>query len=53
MRMTLTDSQVAVLDYSTREVYIVTFSRPTTEYGDIEFELEKMGYDPSNIHYMC
>ena len=50
MKVTLKDNQVAVLDYSTREVALVTFDDINAV--DVEESLYELGYDVSNCAWM-
>lgn len=50
MILELQPNQVAVLDYSTRQVSIVTLNE--TDSTEIEEALYGMGYDMSNCYYM-
>ena len=50
MKLELQPNQVAVLDYSRREVAIVTLNE--TDSTQIEEALYGMGYDMSNCYYM-
>lgn len=50
--MTLKDNQVAVLDYSTREVDIITIAN-LDDVEDLESTLYELGYNPSEISYMA
>ena len=49
--MTLKDNQVAILDYSTREVDIITIEG-LDEVEDMDIVLDELGYDVSQISYM-
>ena len=50
-KITLGPNQVAILDYSTREVDIITIDN-LDEVDDMETALDKLGYDTSMIMYM-
>jgi aspartokinase len=52
MKVTLEDNQVAILDYSTREVDIITIVN-LDDVEDLESTLYELGYDLSNILYMA
>tara|TARA_B100001939_G_scaffold162616_1_gene140208 strand:- start:209 stop:367 length:159 start_codon:yes stop_codon:yes gene_type:complete len=52
MKITLGDNQVAVLDYSTREVDVITIEN-LDEIEDMDIVLDELGYDTSNIYYMA
>lgn len=51
MKVTLGDNQVAILDYTTREVDVITIEN-LDEIEDMEIVLDELGYDTSNIYYM-
>jgi len=51
MKVTLGDNQVAILDYTTREVDIITIAN-LDDIEDMEIVLDELGYDTSNIYYM-
>jgi hypothetical protein len=51
MKVTLGDNQVAILDYTTREVDIITIEN-LDEIEDLDIVLDELGYDTSNIYYM-
>lgn len=50
-KITLGPNQVAILDYSTREVDIITIDN-LDEVDDMETALDELGYDTSMICYM-
>ena len=50
-RITLGPNQVAILDYNTREVDIITIDN-LDEVDDMETVLDELGYDTSMICYM-
>jgi hypothetical protein len=50
--ITLMDNQVAVFDFNTREVDIVTIDN-LDEVEDLEEALEQLGYNTSQIAYMA
>jgi|DEB0MinimDraft_6_1074348.scaffolds.fasta_scaffold37792_4 hypothetical protein len=52
MKIQLGDNQVAILDYTTREVDVITIEN-LDQIEDMETHLEELGYDTSNILYMC
>ena len=52
MKVTLADNQVAILDYSTREVDIITIPN-LDDVEDLELTLYELGYNPSEILYMA
>lgn len=49
--MTLKDNQVAILDYYTREVDIITIAN-LDDVEDLESTLCELGYNPSEISFM-
>lgn len=51
MKMTLGHNQVAILDYTTREVDVITIEN-LDEIEDMDIVLDDLGYDTSNIYYM-
>lgn len=51
MQFTLEDNQVAILDYETRQVDIVTIP-DLNEVEDLEERLEELGYNVNSIYYM-
>jgi hypothetical protein len=51
MKMTLGQNQVAILDYTTREVDVITIEN-LDEIEDMDIVLDELGYDTSNIYYM-
>lgn len=52
MKVTLGQNQVAILDYSTREVDIITIVN-LDDVEDLESTLYELGYNPSEISYMA
>lgn len=48
----LQDGQVAILDFTTREVVIIDVPSNIQDSWDIEEYLESHGWDTSNIQYM-
>ena len=51
MKVALGHNQVAILDYSTREVDIITIAN-LDDVEDLESTLYELGYNPSEISYM-
>ena len=51
MNIQLGDNQVAVLDYETRQVDIITFD-DIEAIKDMEGTLEELGYNTNSIYYM-
>ena len=51
MKLTLGHNKVAILDYSTREVDIITIVN-LDDVEDLESTLYELGYNPSEISYM-
>jgi len=52
MKITMADNQVAILDFETREVDIITIENIDT-IEDMEEHLSTLGYNTSSIQYMC